>query len=86
MKFTETSLPGKEDFHNHLNMGKYYWCRLVCKDFKIKNLGEYWDLYVQSDTLLLADVFNNFWICVLKYMGLIMLIFFSHQDKHGKQP
>ena len=32
----------------------------VCKDFEIKNLGEYHDLYVQSNTLLLADVFNNF--------------------------
>ena len=31
----------------------------VCKDFKIKNLGEYNDLYVQSDTLLLADVFKK---------------------------
>ena len=32
----------------------------VCKDFKIENLGEYHDLYVQIDTLLLADVFENF--------------------------
>ena len=32
----------------------------VCKTFKIKTLGEYHDLYVQSDTALLADVFENF--------------------------
>ena len=32
----------------------------VCKDFEIKNLREYHNLYVQNDTLLLADVFQNF--------------------------
>ena len=38
------------------------------KVFKLENLGNYHDLYVQSDTLLLADVFNNFRdMCIKKY-------------------
>ena len=32
----------------------------ISKTFKLNNLGDYRDLYVQSDTLLLADVFENF--------------------------
>ena len=38
------------------------------KVFKLENLGSYHDLYVQSDTLLLADVFNNFRdLCIKEY-------------------
>ena len=32
----------------------------VCKDFETKNLGKYYDLYLESDALLLEDVFENF--------------------------
>ena len=40
----------------------------VFKVFKFENLGNYRDLYVQSDTLLLADVFNNFKdMCIKEY-------------------
>ena len=46
----------------------------------LKNLGEYHDLYVQSDTLLLADVFENFRKRVLKYMNHILLISYHYQD------
>ena len=64
-KFNERMLPEKEDFYSHLNMedstdADYARAKRVSKDFEIKNLGEYHDLCVQSDTLLLADVFENF--------------------------
>ena len=60
-----TSLPEKEDFYSHLNMGNitdsdYAHAKKVCKDFEIKNLGEYHNLYVQCDKFLLTDVFQNF--------------------------
>ena len=64
-KFNETSLAEQEDFHNHLNMEDitdedFVHTKRVCKDFEMKDLREYYDLYVQSDTLLFVDVFENF--------------------------
>ena len=64
-RFHETSLPNKESFYSNLNMeniddNDYRHGDNVFKKLKLKNLGEYHDLYVQSDTLLLADVFENF--------------------------
>ena len=58
-------MPNKEDFYSNLNMGNitdadYMHANKVFKEFTLKNLGEYHDLYVQSDTSLLADVFENF--------------------------
>ena len=38
----------------------YAYAKIVHKDFELKNLGEYHDLFVQSDILLLADAFENF--------------------------
>ena len=34
--------------------------KIVCKDFEKKNLGQYHDLHLKSDTVLLADIFKNF--------------------------
>ena len=42
----------------------------ICKDFEIKNLGDCYDLHVQSDTLFLADVFENFQNMCLKIYEL----------------
>ena len=38
----------------------YTHTKRVCKDFEITNLAEYHELHVQSNTLLLDDVFENF--------------------------
>ena len=64
-KLYETSLPEKEDFYSLLNLedstdADYAHSKRFCKDFEIKKLRECHDLYVQSDTLSLADVFENF--------------------------
>ena len=54
----------------------YRHAKRVFKYFSKKNLGNYHDLYVQSDTLLLADVLRILEMCVLKHTNLILLIFF----------
>ena len=49
----------------------------VFKTFKLNNLGDYHDLYVQSDTLLLADVFENFRKACIKTYDLDPALFIS---------
>ena len=54
-KFSEASLPEKEDFYSKLNIeditdADYTQAKRVYKDFEINTLGEYHDLYIQSDT------------------------------------
>ena len=60
-RFNETSLPSKESFYSNLNMEDiddidYRHGDNVFNKFKLNNLGDYHDLYAQSDTLLLAGV------------------------------
>ena len=74
-KFNKTALPEKVDFYSHFCMegitdADYKLAKRVCKDFKIKHLVECLDLFVQSDTLLLAHVFNNFRNIFLKIYEL----------------
>ena len=55
----------------------YTHAKRVCKEFEIKNLRKYHDLYVITSI--------TFEICILKYMTLIPLVFLLHQVYHGKQ-
>ena len=64
-RFNATTLRNKKAFQSKLNLEDitdkdYAHAQKVFKEFKLKNLGDYHDLFVQSDTLLLADVFENF--------------------------
>ena len=64
-RFDETSLLDKDVIYSSLNMEDirdvdYRYAKRVLKYFNNENLGDYHDLHVQSDTLLLADVFDNF--------------------------
>ena len=72
-KFSERQLPPKKDFYSKLNDcgitdKEYEHAERIWKEFEIKNLGEYHDLYLKSDVLLLADVFEEFRnICLENY-------------------
>ena len=55
----------KGRYYSHVNMeditdADSVHAKIICKYFEIKNLREYHDSYVQSNTLLFADVFQNF--------------------------
>ena len=80
--FNGTSLPIKGEFYSNLNVeditdADYMHANRVCKDFEIKNSGEYHDLSLKSDTLLLADVFENVRKICLKFYELDPVKFLS---------
>ena len=64
-KIDETKIPPKEAFYSKLNLegisdADYAHAQKLWEVLGIKTRSEYHDLYAQSDTLLLADVFENF--------------------------
>ena len=63
--FDEISLPDEKAFYSELYLQEitdknYVYAQKVSQELKLKNLDDYHYLYVQSDTLLLADLFKNF--------------------------
>ena len=71
-KFNKTELPTKEEFYSilsneHITDEQYEHAKNVWNTFKLQSMGEYHDLYLKSDVLLLADVFENFGKTCLQY-------------------
>ena len=84
-KFDENTLPPKEAFHSNLNSEDtsdedYTHAQKVWDVFQINNIGDYHDLFVQSETVLLADVYENFRNFVLKNINFIPHILCLRQD------
>ena len=60
----ETSLSDKDFFLQWVLFKRHYWhyihAQKVFKELELKDLGDYHDVSARNDTLLLADVFENF--------------------------
>ena len=64
-KLKEPNLPSKDDFFSslynaHISDEDYDHAQNVCQSFSIQELGQYSDLYLKKDVILLAEVFENF--------------------------
>ena len=64
-KFEETSLPSIDHFYSNLNMSgvsdtNYEHACSIWREFGIRNMGEYHDLYLRTNVILLANVFKSF--------------------------
>ena len=74
-KFNQTELPTQDQFYSilndqHITDDEYDHANKVCNTFMIKTMGEYHDLYLVSDVLLLTDVFENFRKTCMQYYKL----------------
>lgn len=74
-KFSDTQLPTKVDFsgtlnNEHISDEDYIHAQNVWETFELNNMGEYHNLYLKSDILLLADVFEDFRKTCLQYYKL----------------
>ena len=63
--FNETQLPPMEAFYGKLNMigisdKDYEHAQKVWSEFGMKNLGEYYDLYLKTEVILLSNIFEAF--------------------------
>ncbi|XP_044573538.1 uncharacterized protein LOC123257706 [Drosophila ananassae] len=74
-KFNETELPPRDYFYNTLtdeecSVSNYNFAKEIWDSFHCRSLRDYMKLYLESDVLILADVFENFrniWDAMMKY-------------------
>ena len=74
-KLSETQLPPKEEFYSklkneHISEEDYNHAIRVWDEFNCKTIRDYHDLYLKSDVMLLADVFENFRKTCMKHYNL----------------
>ena len=74
-KFNETKLPEQQHFYSilnneHISDEQYKHAQNVWDTFNLKTMGDYHDLYLKSDILLLADVFENFRVTCMQHYKL----------------
>ena len=81
-KFNEKELPIKDQFYSilndqHITYDEYNHAKEVWNTFNIKRMGEYHDLYLVSNVLLLTDVFENFRKTCMQYYKLYPCHYFT---------
>ena len=81
-KFNNRKLPTKDQFYSilndeHITDDEYIIAKEVWDTFYIKTMGEYHDLYLVSDVLLLTDVFENFRKTCMQYYKLDPFYYFT---------
>ncbi|GET65611.1 uncharacterized protein LOC114537920 [Rhizophagus irregularis DAOM 181602=DAOM 197198] len=81
-KFEKTSLPPKGAFYSklnetHISDKEYEYAQYVWEKAGCKTMQDYHDIYLKTDVLLLADIFQNFREMALKKYGLDPLWYYS---------
>ena len=79
-RFPKGKFPDKILFKDNISKTDYLRALKVWKVFKIKNMVEYHNLYLKTDVLLLADVFEKFIKTCLKYYKFDPLHYFSSPE------
>ena len=81
-KFNDKQLPQKAEFYSllndkHITDDDYKYAKEIWQKFNLENMGKYHDLYLKTDVLLLADVFESFRKTCMEYYKLDPCQYFS---------